>query len=171
MSRPTTIIATALCGTAWGIAARIWMRLISTDPHFTWSGTLYIVIVPTIIGLATGIARIWPRRSLRLVGVLSTIPLGAAAGSLALPTILLGSVAYGSTRMRPMVRLVFVLLAAAPVAVVTVEIARGFGVLRVLAMTTLYLGLCAALIAVVATNIRPARPLALVGPRATVHSA
>jgi hypothetical protein len=24
---------------AWGVADRIWMRLISTDPQFSWSGT------------------------------------------------------------------------------------------------------------------------------------
>ena len=31
-------------GLAWGVIPRLWMRFISTNPEFTWSGTLFIVI-------------------------------------------------------------------------------------------------------------------------------
>lgn len=33
-----------LCGLAFGVLARIWMRLIAVSPEFTWEGTLSIVI-------------------------------------------------------------------------------------------------------------------------------
>jgi len=44
----------ALCGAAWGVAARVWMRLITTTPEFTWSGTLSIVGATTVAGLGMG---------------------------------------------------------------------------------------------------------------------
>ena len=30
-------------GAGWGVLARVWMRLITTDPEFSWAGTLMIV--------------------------------------------------------------------------------------------------------------------------------
>ena len=32
-----------VAGFLLGIIARLWMRWISTDPEFTWSGSIYIV--------------------------------------------------------------------------------------------------------------------------------
>ena len=41
-------------GAAWGVAARAWMRLVSTSPEFSWSGTLMIVGLSAIFGLSSG---------------------------------------------------------------------------------------------------------------------
>ena len=49
------ILLGVLCGAGWGVAARVWMRLISTDPTFTWSGTLFIVGASAFAGLGMGI--------------------------------------------------------------------------------------------------------------------
>ena len=43
----------ALVGGAWGVAARVWMRLITDDPHFTWTGTLFIVLLAALFGAFT----------------------------------------------------------------------------------------------------------------------
>ena len=55
--KPMTIAGGAVTGAVWGVAARLWMRSIATDPRFTWSGTAYIVLAATIVGLCTGIVR------------------------------------------------------------------------------------------------------------------
>lgn len=61
--RPTAIALGAVLGMTWGVLARLWMRLISDSPEFSWSGTLYIVLVPTMMGAALGLAA--ARRSAR----------------------------------------------------------------------------------------------------------
>ena len=45
----------ALAGLAWGLLARLFMRLISTTPEFTWSGTLLILGFSTVLGLGLGL--------------------------------------------------------------------------------------------------------------------
>ena len=40
VSWPVVLIAGLAGGLAWGVFARVWMRFISTDPQFTWNGTL-----------------------------------------------------------------------------------------------------------------------------------
>jgi hypothetical protein len=61
-------------GAVWGVAARVWMRLVSTTPEFSWAGTLGIVAFAAVFGMLTGLA--WRarhatggRRWLRLVAV------------------------------------------------------------------------------------------------------
>ncbi|MEO7423259.1 MAG: hypothetical protein ABIU87_12820 [Ornithinibacter sp.] len=52
MWRPA--VAGLVGGLAWGVVARGFMRLLTNDPEFTWSGTLFIVGLATIAGLAVG---------------------------------------------------------------------------------------------------------------------
>jgi hypothetical protein len=88
-------------GLAWGINARLWMRFISTDPEFTWSGTLFIVIGFGIAGLAQSGAYLGRRANLprpamtvlRVVAVIGLLPLGGAAGASMFPTIILATLA------------------------------------------------------------------------------
>jgi hypothetical protein len=61
-------------GAAWGVAARGWMRLVSTEPEFSWAGTLAIVGLGAVFGLLVALS--WRarhakgrRRWLRLVAV------------------------------------------------------------------------------------------------------
>ena len=50
-----TVGLSALVGVGLGVVLRIWMRLISDDPEFSWSGTLAIVIVFTLLGVNAGL--------------------------------------------------------------------------------------------------------------------
>lgn len=45
----------AAIGLAWGIVARVWMRLISTEPEFTWTGTLLIIGFATWLAMAISV--------------------------------------------------------------------------------------------------------------------
>jgi len=88
-------------GLAWGINARLWMRFISTDPEFTLSGTLFIVIGFGIAGLAQSAAYLGRRANLRrpamtvlrVVALIGLLPLGGAAGASMFPTIILAALA------------------------------------------------------------------------------
>ena len=81
--------------------ARLWMRFISTNPEFTWSGTLFIVIGFGIAGLAQSGAYLGRRANLtrpaltvlRVVAVIALLPLGGAAGASMFPTIILAALA------------------------------------------------------------------------------
>jgi hypothetical protein len=47
-------------GAAWGVLARAWMRLVSTEPEFSWFGTLMIVLLSAVFGLLIGLS--WQAR-------------------------------------------------------------------------------------------------------------
>ena len=46
----------AVLGAGWGVLARGWMRLVSTDPEFSRSGSLFIVGLAALLGLGVGVA-------------------------------------------------------------------------------------------------------------------
>ncbi|MEV5966767.1 hypothetical protein AB0L70_33675 [Kribbella sp. NPDC051952] len=50
----TTTAAGLGLGVGWGIAARVWMRLITTEPEFSWTGTAFIIGLTGVCGLALG---------------------------------------------------------------------------------------------------------------------
>jgi len=82
-----------LLGVVWGVVARIWMRLISTSPEFSWAGTLFILLGAGIVGLALGVVHAARRRGAsgwwRLLGVFVPL-LFAGAGLPLLPAVVLG---------------------------------------------------------------------------------
>jgi hypothetical protein len=88
-------------GLVWGVNARLWMRFITTNPEFSWSGTLFIVIGFGIAGLAQSGAYLGRRADLtrpamtvlRVIGVIGLLPLGFAAGASMFPTIILATLA------------------------------------------------------------------------------
>ena len=45
----------ALTGLAWGLLARLFMRLLATTPEFTWDGTLAILGLSTLLGTGLGL--------------------------------------------------------------------------------------------------------------------
>lgn len=100
------------CGLGWGVAIRAWMRLISDEPEFSLSGTLFIVGAATIVGLGFGLAlasRTWTNRArppARWLGGASVVFLGVGAGSITLPTIVFGGLALGTPRPRLATRMV-----------------------------------------------------------------
>ena len=91
-----------LVGAGLGVVLRIWMRLISDNPEFSWSGTLAIVIAFTLLGtnaglVAYGRSRGW-RASLVVARVVACVlGLGCfmAAGAVMLPAIIPGALALG----------------------------------------------------------------------------
>ena len=85
-------------GAGWGVAARVWMRLISTDPDFSWSGTLGIIMFAALAGLGLGLvsgARAGGRRSAWRLAALLAFPIVAAPQGIVafLPAFLLGGLA------------------------------------------------------------------------------
>jgi hypothetical protein len=63
-------------GAVWGVAARVWMRLVSTQPEFSWAGTLFIVGLAALLGAGVGVS--WSLRAghgrRRVVRVLPLLP-------------------------------------------------------------------------------------------------
>jgi hypothetical protein len=101
VSTALTVLVGGGLGASWGIVARLWMRLIAERPEFSWGGTIFIVAAPTIVGAAMGLGfaarrnrwrRRWQAAATTVAGV-SVVVLGVGAGSLTLPTIVLGGVA------------------------------------------------------------------------------
>ena len=170
--KPMTIAGGALTGAVWGVAARLWMRSIATDPQFTWSGTAYIVAVPTIVGLCMGIVRSSraPKVS-RFFGVASAVLLGMGAGMLMLPTVLLGSVANARRRWHAVFRILLAALAAVPVLAVLSE-TSSLPLVRRTAAMLVYGVLCFAMIRMVSVSLQ-SRPDSHGGlataPRATTR--
>ena len=90
-----------LFGLVGGIVARFWMRWISTDSEFTWSGTLGIVIGFGIFGAVQATAKKMRSAShskgririARAFGVVFSLQLFVAAGAMMFPTVLTLSLA------------------------------------------------------------------------------
>jgi hypothetical protein len=49
-------------GLAWGVVARVWMRLLSSDPQLTWRGTVAVVVSAGVAGALLGAANAAGRR-------------------------------------------------------------------------------------------------------------
>lgn len=93
------VLSGAGLGLMWGIAARLWMRLISTEPEFSIFGTAAILIIFTLFGLFAGLGFAARRRGWRGVGhylpralaVAFFIPFGAFGGTPLMLTVLLAT--------------------------------------------------------------------------------
>ncbi len=150
------IPAGLLAGALLGVLGRVWMRWISTDPEFSWSGTLFIVGAFTVFGVTqamVAVARIRLRRRswvtvARILGVVFTLPLFAGAGSLMLPTVIGGGLALWRTDWHRAVRFVAAALAVVPVAIVAAMLIDDFGAIgatpRTVGLLVVYVPLIAA---------------------------
>lgn len=147
-----TALRGALVGFAWGISARLWMRFVSTDPEFTWSGTAYVVLAPTLIGLMMGVTLATHRRWAKIIGSVAVLPLGMAAGALMLPTIIFGALSFGRPLLPKWLRFAFGILAALPLFAVFREVSKK-GTLNALAAMALYIVLCAGMIGMASVSI------------------
>lgn len=45
----------AVAGALWGVVARLFMRLLTDEPGFSWSGTLFILGLATLAGACVGL--------------------------------------------------------------------------------------------------------------------
>lgn len=59
------VVGSLLVGLVWGAFARVWMRFISSDPEFSWNGTLFIVGAFGVVGCFQGVAHAIRRRGVR----------------------------------------------------------------------------------------------------------
>ena len=87
-------------GMTVGVLARVWMRWISTDPEFSWSGSIFIVMSFTIFFTVQSIVAVFRRRVrsrrattlVRIFGVIFSLPIFGAAGAVMLPTVAIASI-------------------------------------------------------------------------------
>lgn len=105
-------------GLVLGLAARLWMRLLTTDrPEFSVQGSALVIGAFALVGLASGLVRaITPRRrvgrmTVRVGAILLLVPMFVGAGGMLLPTVLFGSLAAHRHHWRPWVRGLCLLLA------------------------------------------------------------
>jgi hypothetical protein len=85
-------------GAVWGVLARVWMRLISTDPEFSWIGTLSIIGFSALLGAGVGVVHAARRSGRSRWWTLSVVPglvLFLSPGMLLAPAFLLGGPAFG----------------------------------------------------------------------------
>jgi hypothetical protein len=113
------VAAGLLAGAAYGALLRLWMRFISTDPEFTWAGTLAIVGSFAVLGLNAGLVTAGRRRgwqgllvAVRTIGIVLSLACFSAAGIVMLPTIVPAGLAVGRHDWRRGVRVALVVLAA-----------------------------------------------------------
>ena len=108
---PVALAVGAGAGLLWGVAVRLWMRLIAEDPEFTVAGTVFIVGAATIAGLGMAVSAVARRNRWRFGKVASVLggiliaPLGTGAGGILLATVVVGGVALGRPRIALPVRL------------------------------------------------------------------
>jgi hypothetical protein len=108
---PLSFLAGAAAGAAYGAALRAWMRLVSDEPEFSWSGTLFIIGAFTLTfgfaGLVVGARRRGWQALLvpsRIVAIVVSLSCFVGAGVLMLPTIVFGALALARTDWRRGVR-------------------------------------------------------------------
>lgn len=106
-------------GVVWGAVARIFMRLLTTSPEFSWSGTLFILGVGGVAGACVGLvhaARVGGRSGWWRLAALPALILFAGAGMVLLPAAVgMAAVLRGGTVART---LGAVVVAGSPLVVV-----------------------------------------------------
>jgi hypothetical protein len=114
------LLGGALGGAAWGVVARLFMRLLSDDPQFSWAGTLGILGIATITGACVGLvhgARVTGRSRWWRLAALPGLLLFAGPGSLLAPAAVgMAAVLRGRAPVRVAGAL---LVAVSPVVLVT----------------------------------------------------
>ena len=129
------ILAAIFGGFTLGVIARLWMRWISTDPEFSWGGTLGIIIAFTIFSTTQATIYVLRRRVItrrltsviRVVGTFFTLPLFTAAGAVMFPTVILASIAIWRKQMDKKVRISLLIISFVIPIIQIKEIGTDFG--------------------------------------------
>jgi hypothetical protein len=158
---PLSFLVGAAAGATYGTALRAWMRLVSDDPEFSWSGTLFIIgaftVTFALAGLVVGGRRRGWRALLvptRIVAIVVSLSCFVGAGVLMLPTIVFGALATARTDWRQGVRVTLRRLAGLSVLPVVVDLADR-GVVRLAFAVLIYVALVLVEIRVFAEPYRP----------------
>ncbi len=118
LSRPARFVFSSFVfSLLLGVIARGWMRWISTEPEFSWTGTLSIIIGFAAFGSVQSLvlisrAKLKARQSralVRIVGVIFSLPLFIAAGATMFPTVLLASIALWRDNWKTWLRILLFL--------------------------------------------------------------
>ncbi len=131
------IPCTLAAGAVWGTVARLWMRWVSTDPEFSWAGTVMIIVAFSIFGMASGVAAVlrsrrcrrWVLTVGRLGGIVGTMPLFVGAGGLMLPTVIAGGLAAWRRDWPRWLRALAGIVGCLPVLAIASSLVKDFGVL------------------------------------------
>lgn len=159
-------------GLLLGVVARAWMRWISTDPEFTWAGTIGIMVAFTVFATAHATAHVVRSRSgsravrgmtRGLAGVLS-LGIFGAAGSVMLPTVVLAAWAVWRPTWR-WLRVVLLSLGAIAPVWVGRSIVVDFGwSLATIGRLLTFVAIYTAVIWLVGATVRPSpEPTAAIG--------
>lgn len=166
-SKSTTgqaLVAGLFAGLTLGVVARVWMRWISTEPEFSWTGTIAIVLSFGAFATAQAGAAIVRRRSChprtialtRAAAAVFSIGLFGAAGAVMFPTVLFGSIALWRRDAPRALRLVCVACAVPGVVFVSSEIAADFGWgVRTVAKIVVFVGIYIVVIAATRPTVSP----------------
>lgn len=152
------LAAAVVAGVAWGVAARAWMRLVTAEAEFTWSGSVFVVIAYAVCLVAQAVAHVAGRRQTRwrrpLAGVISWIGVLFVApgpGMATLPGLVAAPIAAGPTR-RPATRVVAAVVLGADLVLLLLLMREGLAWPRIaagwVAMVVLYSPLVAARVVV-----------------------
>jgi hypothetical protein len=153
----------AVGGAVWGVVARAWMRLLTEEPEFTWSGTMFIIglfaVVATVQGCALAVRRRrwpgWAQAPVRVLAGAVALLLGAGAGMIMLVTLVCGPLAIARTSWRRWIRITLAGLAGAnalvllPLFLGELSVARA--IIGWLAMLVVY----GVIVAALSLNLRP----------------
>lgn len=129
------VLTALLSGLVLGVLARAWMRWISTDPEFSWSGTIFIVMAFTIFTSVQSIVfllrkRFKGKRSALLIrtgGVIFSLPLFTAAGAIMFPTVALASVGIWNTALGKRTRGILLILSLIIPIKISFDLVSDFG--------------------------------------------
>lgn len=153
---PAVVAGALAAGVLWGMLARGWMRLISTEPEFTLSGSVFVVSAFGVAATCQALALVarrrrsaWLKGAGRVVGIVGMLPLFIGAGMTMMPTVVGGGLALGQRGWPRSLRLLAAALAVLPALAITSSLVADFGFgLRLLAgaagLVILYVGVVAA---------------------------
>lgn len=129
------VLTALLSGLVLGVTARAWMRWISTDPGFSWSGTIFIVMAFTIFTSTQSIVFLLRKRFkgrkrtllIRTAGVAFSLPLFTAAGAIMFPTVALASVGMWNTALGKRARGILLFLSLVIPIKISIDLISDFG--------------------------------------------
>lgn len=129
------ILAALVKGFVLGVVARAWMRWISTEPDFSWSGTIFIVQAFMIFMVNQSVIKLLRQRFkgrrsvllIRIFGVIFSLPIFTGAGGMMFPAVALASVATWNPSLGKRTRGVLLLLALIIPTIISNDIVSDFG--------------------------------------------
>ncbi|HSI26135.1 MAG TPA: hypothetical protein VK948_01910 [Aeromicrobium sp.] len=158
------VLAWLAVGALYGVVLRTWMRFVSTEKEFSWSGTGYIIGIFAVLGLMAGLVgfarrRGWVRRLVALRAVGSVLALGCfmAAGALMFPTIVPAALGVGRTDWAMWLRRLLIAVGAGSAGFVVLTLPE-LGLAHRLVALALYLALAGVEVVLLARIVAPSLP-------------